>query len=311
MFYPAVIIADGRGGPESFYMLSIAVTFAFLYKAVNNKKTIYFFYFGLALGFALLLKSTLALLPMTLLIFLIFYEKGKSRISYTINSVLISSAATGLILSPWIVRNYALTSEFIPTTSITGVAIFQGYHINNQSSFSEYLSTNLKAAKAQQNIIANDLNLKFVQKGLFQYFYNARDELLFSDHLTNIAYSEYLKSPSLLAKGIFGNALGFWFRGKTLNSTILNLFAVIPLLIITIHGALIAYRNKYKTAVLFLIIITVFIPHIFLIGLARYHTPIVPLLAILSSFSISSVLRQWPIVNHLHKGEAKTNNNEH
>jgi 4-amino-4-deoxy-L-arabinose transferase-like glycosyltransferase len=287
MFYPAVLISDGRGGPESLYMLAIIATVALLYKAVSSKKSIYYVYFGLSLGIALLIKSTIILLPVTLFFFFLLRAKSKQEFNWAIISIGITSITATLILSPWIIRNYSLTSEFMPTTSITGIAAFQGLHLNKQTSMSRYLATNLSEAIEQQRTIASDLKLDSISKGAFQYFFNAKDELIYSDYLVKHTYSEYLNTPTLIMKGIIGNAFGFWFRGKSLMSTVVNLFVVLPLIIFSIHGCLIAFKRKYQISLLLLVILTVYAPHIFLIGLARYHLPLVPLLAILSSFSLS------------------------
>jgi 4-amino-4-deoxy-L-arabinose transferase-like glycosyltransferase len=75
MFYPAVIISDGRGGPESLYMLTVIALLAILIRSVYSNKLIYYFYFGILLGVALLIKSTLAFLPATLLIYLFIKAK--------------------------------------------------------------------------------------------------------------------------------------------------------------------------------------------------------------------------------------------
>jgi 4-amino-4-deoxy-L-arabinose transferase-like glycosyltransferase len=306
MLYPAVLISDGRGGPESLYMLALVSTVALLYKAVFSKRLIYYVYFGLSLGMTLLIKSTIAFLPLTLLVFLVFYLKKPRKVGKAIISLGMASVTTALVLTPWIVRNYSLTSEFVPATSITGVAAFQGLHINKQSSLSKYLGTNLSEAKMQQNLIANDLDLGNIPRGILQHFFTTKDELIFSDYLINHTYSEYIESPTLLMKGIIGNSLGFWFRGKSLNSTLLNIFVVLPLIVISIHGCFIAFQNKYRIALLLLVIMTVYVPHIFLIGLARYHVPITPLLAILSSFSLSYYLNKSFRDKHI-----LTSNNSH
>ena len=297
LFYPGIVIADGRGGLESFYMLFIMLTITLLYNALREQRLIGYLYFGAALGFTLLIKSTLILLPSAVFIYLLFNDKTWQGISFAFKALTLSSLITLLVLSPWIVRNYALTSKLIPTTSIIGLAAFQGLYLNKNLDSHRNCEEILKEAAKEQNKIANDQHLKF-KSGFFQHFYETKDELEFYNLLADRSFSEYLTSPSLLAKGFFANSLGFWFQGKTRKSTILNIILVIPFLILSLVGSVMAIRKGFQVVPLLLAIAALYAPHSVLIGLSRYHIPIAPLLATLSSISIVTLTQRWIVIEH-------------
>ena len=69
--------------------------------------------------------------------------------------------ASGAMLSPWIVRNYALSGDFIPTMSVGGMAAYQGLYIaaHRHTGREQYVLD--KEEAAEMGSIAQQMRLKF------------------------------------------------------------------------------------------------------------------------------------------------------
>jgi hypothetical protein len=89
---------------------------------------------GLVLGITVLCRGLYILFPLALLPAL-FVRMGlkqiRNGILYTIALVLMMS----LTLSPWVVRNYTLSHEFVPATTQGGTNFFIGNEIIRHYSF--------------------------------------------------------------------------------------------------------------------------------------------------------------------------------
>lgn len=305
LFYPGIIVADGRGGLESLYTLFITLTFIILFKSVNDKKLVNYIYLGIVLGFTLLIKSTLILLPSVTLIYLIYRRSDISGLIFASKAFSLTVIFMLLILSPWIVRNYQLTSKFIPMTTLSGVAAFQGLHLNKNITSNNNSKDILADTVNEQRRIAKELNLKFIPESFFfQVFYNTNDEIVFNDYLAKKSTEMYLSSPELIIKGVIGNSLGFWFLGKTKKSTFINFLLVFPFLVLSVYGAVVSIKRNYAVVPLILICLALYAPHVMIIGVSRYHIPLVPLLGILVSIGILS------LKNSIYEKYFKYNNKE-
>ncbi len=305
-FYPGVIIADGRGGLESLYMLFTVLIFVTLYKALQEKILVNYIYFGCALGFALLIKSTFMLLPVFLLLYMLYRNASVRGIVFSIKATSIVVMVMIFVLSPWIIRNYHITSKIVPTTSLAGVTLYQGLYLSRGLDGERDSKDVFKEASVEQMSIAETLDLSYIKTNyFFQQFSVPSDEIKFSNYLGRRSLDTYLSSPEILIKAAVGNSLGFWVLGKSKKSTLINILLVVPFLMLTIHGVFIALRGSYSIAPMVLVVLSLYAPHVLILGVARYHIPLIPLLAIFVSLSLVDIGERY--MKHISRENVQEN----
>lgn len=291
--HPAVLVADSRGGVESFFALSLMVFMLLIYRALETEAIGDYLIAGVALGVVLLIKSTPALFPPFLFLYLIALRPSFVRVRRAAVSVGALALAAGVVLSPWIVRNYALSGEFVPTMSVGGKAAFEGLYIVTHRHAGREHYVLVEEAAAEQNLIAQQMELKF-KPGYFPQFYTISDEVKYYGHLGDIVKKRYVQQPSLLFDAIGFNSRGFWVQGRTAKATTLNMILVWPFLALAIWGAYAGWRQSLIVGPILLFVGAVFAAHVAIIGQARYHVPLIPLLAVLACIPLRSVIGDVP-----------------
>jgi hypothetical protein len=133
------------------------------------------------------------------------------------------------------------------------------------------------------------MGLKY-KAGYYPQFYSAADELKFYGHLGDVVKGRYREEPLLLVQVMADNARGFWVRGRTARATALNTVPVLPFLALALWGAIAAWRQSLPVGPILLLIAALYAAHVPILGQARYHVPLIPLLAILACIPLRSVI---------------------
>ena len=287
--HPAVLVADSRGGAESVFALSLMVFMLLIYRAIETESIRDYLLAGVALGVALLIKSTAALFPPFLFLYLFALRPSIARVRYAVIRVGALVLVAGAVLSPWIIRNYALSGDFVPTMSVGGKAAFEGLYIATHFTTGREHYVLVEEAAAEENVIAQEMGLKF-KPGYYPQFYTVSDEVKFYGHLGDIVKRRYAEHPSLLLNAIAFNSRGFWIQGRTAKATTLNTILVLPFLVMVIWGAYAGWRQSLMVGPILIFIGTFFAAHVAILGQARYHVPLIPLLAILACIPLRSVI---------------------
>lgn len=291
--HPAVLVADSRGGAESLFTLSLMLFIFLVYRAIDTDALRDYLFAGVALGIALLIKSTAALFPPFLFLYLIALRPSLERMQHVAIKVGAMTLIAGVVLSPWIIRNYMLSGEFVPTMSVGGKAAFEGLYVaTNFSSGREHYTLVIEAGD-EENVIAQQMGLKF-KPGYYPQFYTISDEVKFYGHLGDIVKKRYLDQPSLLMSAIAFNARGFWVQGRTVKATTLNTILVVPFLVIVIWGIYTGLRQSLMIVPILLFSGAFYAAHVAILGQARYHVPLIPLLAILACIPLRSMIGDVP-----------------
>jgi hypothetical protein len=162
-----------------------------------------------------------------------------------------------------------------------GSTSFQGQYVNNRLFSGKECRQLLRDATLELNAIAEGLSLKF-KKGFFQYFYDPKDELYFEAHVLDIVKKDYIESPVSLVRALALNFFGFWFQGRASVSTLVNFVLTFPLLILAGIGIHRGQKNHLNTGPILLILLAFPLAHLPFLGLARYHVPLLPLLALVA-----------------------------
>lgn len=292
--HPAILFAQSRSGTESLFTLLTTGFVLALCKAFGRTKMLDFGFAGILLGMATMVKSTTIFFPAFLFGFVLLKNQWHSIFKIWMPRLALMFLGMLLVLAPWIVRNYLLVHQFIPTMSVTGTSATHGLYVCKNFSFEANMGQQYSEAAKQLNAVAAKLQLPH-REMFFQYFYNAEDEVRFNQYLLQTVYDEYRKSPELLVRCSLQNVFNFWFAGRTWKSTILNVLVQTPYLILAALGVYFCIRNGYfKQIVPILVFAGYFYTiHLPIIALARYSVPLIPFLAIFSGIAIEELRMRW------------------
>ena len=131
LFYPGIILAETRGGVESLFILLLTGFVFSLYRAMDFGRLKDFTAAGVVLGLTMLVKSTPALIPVVFFPYLLLRAKF-SNVTWTsvVTKFTVMGLAAFILLAPWGLRNYALTGEFVLTSTVKGTTAQQGLYVN-------------------------------------------------------------------------------------------------------------------------------------------------------------------------------------
>jgi len=287
LFHPGVLIAESRGGVEVLFTFLLTLYVWSLYRALESDRWRNSVISGAVLGLTVLVKSTPMLFPAFLLGYLLVFEprRPKRMLFLNISSMVLAML---VVLSPWIIRNYAITGKFIPTATVLGVSAHAGQYVNSHlPADGSWALTDRQAARERRKI-AEQLGYRFknVDNAYYQDFYSSGDEVKFSNYLFKSVMAEYERSPMLFVRCVGSNFFNLWFRGKTWDSTMTNVVVQTPYLILALLGTVLVMRSGQGKAIGVLLVLLIYSVAVYVVILAqaRYSVPLLPLLSILAGF---------------------------
>jgi len=269
IFYPTFIYFNGYLAPETLTLFSLLLFVYFLAKDIDSPSVKNYIFAGISLGFAVLCRTILSVLPVFILFWMVFNSKNKKR---TIKNFLVMSIFIILTVSPWVVRNYKIHGVFMLNSTDGGQAIF----INN----------NEKSFKIEPSGVAYNYDaLEF--KG--------RNEL----EITKILYQrgvQFIKTnPRKFIQYVSYRFLNFWRlfphtslpdKPYSVKQIVISFSYVFPLFIFAILGFIYSLRDFRKKSILFLVIFYYSSTYILVRATIRYRMPIEPYLIIFASFGL-------------------------
>lgn len=280
--HPAVIIADSRGGVESFFMVFVAAFTLLAFTALEDGRLKSYVTAGFVLGFALLIKSTAVVFAPCLFLAQFVAKPTVAGFRRAFVTTAMMSIVATAVLGPWIVRNYLLSGEFVPTMSVGGMSSYSGYYIAKNRGTGRDQFVLDREASEEMGKLADASGLRH-RSGYYVQFYSIADEVAFYRSLGEKVRQAYRDDPSLFAKVMADNAAGFWIRGRSARATALNMVLVLPFLAFAIAGAWIARRRGLLVLPIVFMVIAFYAAHVPILGQARYHVPLIPMLGVLVS----------------------------
>jgi 4-amino-4-deoxy-L-arabinose transferase-like glycosyltransferase len=293
LLYPGTLICEARGGVEIAFIFCLMLFMLAVHDAVEKRNAWRYFFAGLLLGGAVMVRSTAMAFPIFLLAYLIARTAGtpeRLRVVLRVGALVLGMV---IVMAPWIIRNYFLVHEFVPTASVQGVAAQEGQYTCEMSSTGKNFYELQREAGKERNELATQLGLPF-KDTYFQVFYVSRDEIAFNKALLKATSKEYFKEPELFAacvgKNLFFN---FWFLGKTWTVTKLNLLVQLPILILSAGGVYVAWKDRHLKKMGIILIFLAYVPliHAPIIAHARHSLVIFPFLALFISLLLVSISR--------------------
>jgi hypothetical protein len=260
------------------FTLCIAATFLLAYK--SERATSYYFHIlvGVVFGFAVLVKASVALMLPAFWLYRLATRRRLTELASLASRYAAAGMVAALVSVPWIVRNYHVSGEFVPTMTVGGMSIDQGLYIIKNYTLRKPQVELLVEADEREIAVAKELGLEF-RTGFYPEFFRTSDEVTFYNRLRDNALKEYWRSPALAGKAILINSLAFWFQGRTHKATLINIAITLPVLVFFCGGVLIAKRRGYDYWGVLVALAAFIAPHLLILSIARYSVPVVPLLA--------------------------------
>lgn len=292
LVHPATLAMEARGGMEMLFTFCLVLFLFTLLRAMDRGDARHYAIAGGALGLVVLVRSTFLLFPVFLVAFALLGGAGEDR-RRAVRNMMVMTAAMLLVISPWIIRNYALTQAFVPTATVQGIAAQTGLYVCEMSSSSDEDLQSLDARSARErDALAHSLRYP-TKGGYFQYFYDTHHELQFSRTLLKQVIERYASAPSLLASCATRNLFGFWFAGKNWRSTLVNVVIQAPFLVLALLGVGLAWksRNLRRYSPALLLVAYLWFTHLIVFSQARYSAPLNPVVALFGGIAAAAALR--------------------
>ena len=290
LFHPGTVVAVARGSVEILFILLVMIFMVALYRALESGDRKHYLLAGGVLGICVLVRGTVLLFPVFLAAYALFVYGGNRQRWKTIANIGVLTLAMVIVMMPWIVRNYLVVNQFVPTASVQGVAAHAGQYICKNLSFDNGFQVVDRDAAREREELARSQGYAF-RSGYYQYFYSSKDEVAFSRFLLRQVVSGYLEAPELFLKCTSANLFNFWFSGKTWRVTGLNVIVQLPYLVFAIVGAWLVIRSGRGASVFPMILFVVYLisVHAPIHAQARYSIPLVPILSILAGAAIGEI----------------------
>jgi len=290
VFNPGTLICEARGGVEVLFIFVILVFMLLLHRAVERQSPWRYLIAGLALGVVVQVRSTPLLFPGLLMLFLVLTSKSTRERLRAVRNVAILTLGMVAVMTPWIIRNYLLVHEFVPTATVQGLALQEGqYTCENRSSGRSFYMLQTEAGQ-QRDALANQLGIQAGDQ-YYQVFADPQDEWKLNHALLKGAEAEYARRPGLFATCAARNALNFWFLGKTREVTSVDVVLQLPMLLLAAHGLYLLWRRGRlrKMGIIVAFGLSIMAIHMAVIAAARYSVPVVALLTIPAGVSVMSI----------------------
>lgn len=234
---------------------------------------------GFLLGVAVLCKGTYLLFPLALLPGLMIRFGAKNR--NVISCWLIVTLMMLALLSPWIVRNYLVSREFVPVSSHGGIVFLLGNKVIESYSLRENTAGDLPGQESDK--IYYDIQKSIMTR--HPDVSHAQVEVWVDKQLVRMAIEDVIAHPLKFLEKILKGLIFVWFLMDTgLKSTALLLMQG-PLVLLCGVGIFFSLRaHKEVLPLLILLAYFVLIQTSFL-SLGRFSYPMIPILIAFAAYA--------------------------
>lgn len=294
LLYPGTLVAEARGGVEVAFIFVLMCFMLALHHAVEKASRWSYFAAGLVLGVVVMVRSTPLLFPVFLLVYLASTMRTfRERLKLSLNIVVLVLGMV-LVMVPWVIRNYMLVQQFVPTATVSGVAAQEGQYTCQAMSRETSFRASQREAAHERNELASRLGVPF-EGWYYQYFYAARDEVAFNKSLLQKVEMGYADDPTLLVRCAGKNLFNFWFLGKTWQATGQNVLMQVPLLLLTLGGLRLLWKRGrlHEMGIMLTFVLYIIAVQAPIIAHARHSIPVVPFLAIPASVALVSIWQAY------------------
>ncbi len=255
-FYPQSMLYASQYLTESLYLLVMMATVYFFFRLTGDRFRGSYLALGALMAILTLCKpiSQFLILPIVLMIGYLFREQKWLALK-GIGKVIIAFV---VIISPWTVRNYVVTGDFIPVSTRGG----------------RFLYSNTIESLAEEVEVLKEIEGGEISPG-------AEESRWFAFALRNI-----LDRPGRFLQNSFRTGLDFWYRGHSKPVSTFNALVNFPILFFGVLGMVAARRRGLLILPSLVIILYYNGVYSLLHAIARYSLPVIPIVLMFAVIGI-------------------------
>lgn len=249
-------------------LLALALRYRALYTSTDPLTPLHWMRLGGYCGFAALVNPALLPCLVAVSLWLVFQTRGRAAWWPAL-----SLLTFVLVFSPWPIRNANVFHAFIPLRTTVGFELWMGNHARADGYLDESLFPMYNRAELAD--------------------YEARGEVAYSAHKSELAKEYIVAHPSVFLRMTAVRAKRFWTgTGSRNGSTLFAMHAVFTSLCGLAGWCLLLRSRRYALAILFALPMAVFpLPYLITHAEFRYRLVIDPLLTLLSGYAIVELYR--------------------
>jgi hypothetical protein len=277
--YPMLLVYPLGLGTENLFFVLLLCSFLVLLKSIETPNPSHFIFAGVFLAFTTLTRSVILPFAGAVILYLFYFHRKQ---------VLLTGLAFALVLLPWIVRNSMLHHKLTGVETSMGYNLYLGYHPKGNGSFVFGPSLDLLTIldDAQRDQVGTRMAVDFIRDqpqrflplalNRLGYFFGLDKRVLMYFYSNNIV--GFIPKPVLL---------------------FISAALLLPFVVVSIASVLGAALLKWtpRILLLFLLMITYILPHVFILSEDRFHLALIPYLSILAAFFWTSgwqgLARRW------------------
>jgi 4-amino-4-deoxy-L-arabinose transferase-like glycosyltransferase len=245
---------------------------------------------GLAIGIATLTRSNcVTLLPVILGFGLV---KWRTKLLHQfVGYMFIAMCFYASIHSLWLMRNYSISGEIVPFTTMAGGQFFVGngivehFDLKKQTAGDRIEEPPEKAASAlyysvQSEIVASVPQISWPSL-----------EAKTDKQLMTMARSFFIERPLFMARKFLSGMFWIWFLSDTTAKSRGWIIFQTPLLVFAAIGLCRLRNLEFNMKLLICVVVLYLVPYTLLNTFARYSMPIIPVVMLFASYGLIGFIR--------------------
>ncbi len=266
--YPQSMLYSSQVATESLYLFLMMITVYLFLSLTAGPRPGLFYVLGAMLGVLALCKpaSQLMFIPVCTVI----GYRYRSRWRMAAKGIIEIMFALVLVVSPWTIRNYIVSGDFVPVATRGG----------------RFLYSNTISTSEEEQVAYEMLESEGIE--------NPDEE---DSEWLNLAVRNILKNPGNFIRNTLRTSSDFWYRGHSRSVSIFNAFVNFPLLFFGILGLRIAWRKGLHLLPILALVIYFNGIYGLLHAMARYALPVIPFIimfGVLGLFSLCGLVNGTP-----------------
>lgn len=258
-------------------LLTLALVYLFERLSLTRALTV-----GFVLGVTVLCKGTYLLFPFALMPGLMIRFGAKNR--NVISCWLIVTLTMCALLSPWIVRNYLISREFVPVSSHGGIVFLLGNKVIESYSLRENTAGDLPGEESDKIYYEIQKSIRSQHPD----FSHAQVEVQVDKQLVGMAIDDVIARPLKFLEKIVKGLIFVWFLMDTgLKSTALLLMQG-PLVVLCAVGIFYALSAGKPVLPLLILLAYFILVQTSFLSLGRFSYPMVPILIAFAAYAIET-----------------------
>jgi 4-amino-4-deoxy-L-arabinose transferase-like glycosyltransferase len=239
---------------------------------------------GLLIGIAALTKSAYVILLPLVLVFAAI--RSRQRIEHFVLSALIVVCSFASLHSLWILRNYAISGEFVPFTTMNGVTFFLGNKIVEDFDVRKQTAGTGPDRWASDLYNSTQTDIATRQPGMSLPKLEAQ-----TDSRLRASISEFVVArPWFIARKIAEGMVFIWFLSDTTAKSLGWAAFQAPLVILAAIGVYRQRRWSLSKQFLLSFVMVFLLAYVVVSPIARYATPVAPVVILFASFGLIRLL---------------------